>query len=210
MGTGVLKAISILGLFCLYLASLGVSQTSEKAYLKQIKKHRKHIHQEFKNPETSPLREEAKQFHGLDYYAPDPEYKVEATLTLTPEAKPFYIPTSNPNRSKQFVSYATLSFTLKGKPWQLTVYRNLELAGIKKYEKLLFLPFLVETSGFDTYGGGRYMDLEIPDGDKITLDFNLCYNPYCAYSGGWSCPIPPPENFLELNLEAGVKKYQEH
>ena len=194
----------------LTVISLLSAGSVEKAYIKKIKKHRKKIHKEFKNPEKSPLREEAKNFHGLDYYDPDPAYKVMATLTLTPEAKPFRIPTSNPDRAKQFVSYGVLSFKLNDQPYQLTVYKNLEIAGIKKYEKHLFLPFLDQTSGFDTYGGGRYMDLEMPEGNEMILDFNLCYNPYCAYSDGWSCPIPPKENFLDLKIEAGVKNYKDH
>ena len=182
----------------------------DKAYIRSIKKHRKSLHKAFKNPETSPFKEQANTYIRLDYYAPDPSYRVKAEIRLTPEADPFQISTSNPNRNKQFVSYGTLHFELNGQSYQLTAYRNLELPGIPQYQRHLFVPFTDLTTGRETYGGGRYIDLEIPEsGDEILLDFNLCYNPYCAYGDGWSCPIPPKENFLEVKVEAGVKKYHE-
>lgn len=191
---------------------IGSSFTSkDKAYIRKIKKHRKALHQSFKDPKTSPFKEEAKTYKRLDYYPIDPSYCLKATLELTPEAAPFQMPTSNPSRQKQFVAYGKLHFEIQGEAHQLTVYRNLELAGIAAYEKHLFLLFTDLTSGRETYGGGRYIDLEIPEsGNEFMLDFNLCYNPYCAYSTGWSCPIPPKENDLPIKIEAGVKAYDDH
>lgn len=180
---------------------------SEKEYLRKIKKHRKHLQKEFKNPDTSPLREEAKHFKGHDFFDIDPDYRVVAKLVKTPEALPFEMPTSNPNRNKTFVSFARLNFEIKGEAFSLLVYRNLELAGMKQYEDHLFLPFTDLTTGSESYGGGRYIDLHVPEKDEVEIDFNLAYNPYCAYSDGWTCPIPPRENFLDTRIEAGVKDY---
>ncbi|MFV9484298.1 DUF1684 domain-containing protein, partial [Christiangramia sp. ASW11-125] len=71
----------------------------------------------------------------------------------------------------------------------------------------LFLPFTDETNGISTYDGGRYLDFSIPEEKRVTIDFNRAYNPYCAYSGRYSCPIPPKENHLETAIPAGVKKF---
>ena len=73
----------------------------------------------------------------------------------------------------------------------------------------MFLPFSDLTSGNETYGGGRYIDLEIPKGKTITIDFNQAYNPYCAYNPKYSCPIVPAENELLTNVNAGVKKFHD-
>jgi len=184
---------------------------SPKAYKKEIKKHRKAIHKKFKDPKESPFRDKAHTYTKLDYFPPDLAYKVEARFEKLKGKKPFEIKTSNPDRDKTFVPYAKLYFTLQGKELSLTAYRNLELPPMGEYKDHLFLPFTDLTSGESTYGGGRYIDLKIPAGDRIVLDFNLSYNPYCAYrTDGWSCPIPPEENFLELEVLAGVKNYNSH
>ena len=82
----------------------------------------------------------------------------------------------------------------------------------KKYEYagFLFLPFKDLTNGKETYGGGRFMDILIPDTDKIILDFNKAYNPYCAFSHRYSCPLPPFENWLKTEIPAGEKLKQNH
>ena len=74
----------------------------------------------------------------------------------------------------------------------------------------LFLPFTDNTNGVETYGGGRYIDLKIPAGNTINIDFNKAYNPYCAYSDKYSCPIPPPENHLDIEIKAGIKLTDHH
>lgn len=184
-------------------------EPSPKAYKKQIKKHRKALRKKFKNPKESPFRDKVHEFTRLDYFAPDVAYKVKARFERIKASKPFEIKTSNPDRDKTFVPFAKLYFTLQGKAQVLTAYRNLELPAIGKYKDHLFLPFTDLTSGESTYGGGRYIDLNIPKEEYFTLDFNLCYNPYCAYrSDGWSCPIPPEENFMEIEVLAGVKQYK--
>ena len=186
---------------------LGFSESSDKAYIKSIKKHRKERRKEFKDPEQSPLGERAKYFKQLYYFPIDPTYRVTAQLTKTPKAKPFRIPTNDPTVQKEFVSYGELSFELAGGTHTLTVYKSLQLLRIPLYKDYLFLPFRDESSGWDTYGGGRYLDLNIPEGSEMILDFNLAYNPNCVYSDGWSCPIPPAENTLSISIEAGEKNY---
>ena len=180
---------------------------SDKAYIKSVKKHRKERRREFRDPRRSPLGEEAKQFKRLSYFEISPAYKVEARLERTPDAIPFKIPTNDPKVSKDYVSYGKLHFNLKGKAHQLVVYKSLAFSPLPQYQSYLFLPFRDQSTGRDTYGGGRYLDLQVPKGSHISLDFNLAYNPNCAYSDGWSCPIPPAENTLEISIEAGEKNY---
>ncbi len=113
-------------------------------------------------------------------------------------------------KTKEHVAYAVVSFVLGGKPQQLTLYRSLNLMKLPNYRDYLFLPFKDATSGKETYGGGRYIDLrtgDIKDG-KVPLDFNRAYNPYCAYEEGYSCPIPPATNRLSMAIEAGEKTYE--
>lgn len=186
-------------------------EPSPKAYKKEIKKHRKAQHKKFKDPKQSPFRDKVNEYTRLEYFAPDLAYRVKTRFERIKGSKPFEIQTSNPNRDKTFVPYAKLYFTLQGKDQVLTAYKNLELPPIGKYKDHLFLPFTDLTSGESTYGGGRYIDLTIPKEEYFVLDFNLCYNPYCAYrSDGWSCPIPPEENFMEIEVPAGVKAYEKH
>lgn len=198
----------ILSLLLTFLVSVGSVSGQHKAYVKKLTKHRKKVEKEFKKPETSPLRDLAKDFAGNEYFDINEDYVVTATLELTPESEPFELITSDPARKKLYVRYAILHFTVNGQEETLEVYRSVALQGIAKYKDHLFLPFTDLTTGELTYGGGRYLDLEVPDGDTIEIDFNLAYNPYCAYrSDGWSCPIPPDANRLDVAIEAGVKDY---
>ncbi|MDP5169658.1 MAG: DUF1684 domain-containing protein [Bacteroidia bacterium] len=178
------------------------------AYHSSIEKHRKKVEKEFRNPQKSALRDQAHTFTGNSYYPIDPAYKVLARVELTPGGEVFEIPTSNPERNKKYTRYAILHFTWEGQEHTLEVYRSVVLQGVRKYKDHLFLPFTDLTSGEDTYGGGRYLDLEVPDGETIVIDFNLAYNPYCAYrSDGWACPVPPVANRLSMAVKAGMKEY---
>ena len=98
---------------------------------------------------------------------------------------------------------------IEGNYFPLTAYKRELKAGQKPSEHpTLFVPFKDLTTGVTTYGGGRYLDIEIPeDGALISLDFNLCYSPYCAYGDGFACPIPPAANFIKTQIEAGEKAY---
>ena len=90
----------------------------------------------------------------------------------------------------------------------MNVYQNLLLRETEEFKDYLFLPFADLTNGEQTYGGGRYIDLSIPDKDSIIINFNTAYNPYCAYNAKYSCPLVPKENHLDYSIEAGVKKFE--
>jgi len=170
----------------------------------------KEMNADFKDATTSPLKEkDRKAFVGLDFFVFDSTYVVTATLTRTPEEKPFKMKTTT-DRLPNYVKYGVVEFQLKGKTNQLNIYQNLDLLNKEGYEDYLFLPFLDNTNGDTSYGGGRYVESSIPEGEKITIDFNKAYNPYCAYNDKYSCPIVPRVNYLPLLVEAGIKIFEKH
>ena len=172
-----------------------------------ILKFQHNLNEEFKNPDKSPLPDRyRKDFEGLDFFAPDTNYVVKARLVRTPNALPFLMSTTGGEKSKEMV-YGVLKFDLNGKQFELQVYQNEELMLESGYEDYLFLPFSDLTNGNETYEGGRYLDLRIPEGDEIVLDFNRAYNPYCVYNKKYSCPLVPPVNNLDTKILAGVKKF---
>ncbi|MGE0566573.1 MAG: DUF1684 domain-containing protein [Bacteroidia bacterium] len=154
---------------------------------------------------TTPLsKEERIEFKGIRHFPIDLNYRVKAKLYLLDLSDTVSFATSN-GSVKYFLKYAEASFELESKKCKLYLYKRV-FKNSNKEVNYLFLPFKDLTSGEETYGGGRYIDLGIPDSNQIIIDFNLCYQPYCAYShNGWSCPIPPPENFLEVKVKAGVR-----
>ena len=162
------------------------------------------LNEGFKNPATSPLPDRyRKDFEQLDFFPPDTAYAVKAKLERTPDALPFLMPTTTDRQSEE-VLYGIVSFQLQGQNHRLEIYRTLgEGDG-----NTLFLPFYDSTNGSETYGGGRYIDLEMPKGDFVQIDFNQAYNPYCAYNKKYSCPIVPKINTLNIPIRAGVKAFK--
>lgn len=168
----------------------------------------KEMNADFKDASKSPLKKkDLKKFKGLDFFKFDSAYVVTAKLKLTPDAKPFKMKTTT-ERRPDYVQYGVVTFTLKGNEYQLNIYQNLGLMEEEGYEDYLFLPFLDDTNGEESYSGGRYTEARIPEGETIVIDFNTAYNPYCAYNEKYSCPIVPRENYLPLKVEAGVKAFK--
>lgn len=168
------------------------------------------LNQEFINPETSILEpEDFKVFSGLEFFPIDEKFIVEAKVLRTPDEKPFLMPTST-SRLPEYVKYGEAHFTIDGEDLVLNIFKSVKPYDEEGYEDYLFLPFTDLSSGDGSYGGGRYLDLRISEGDYITIDFNKAYNPYCAYSAKYSCPIPPKENDLPIRVEAGVKDFHKN
>ncbi len=188
------------------IANKKVVNTQSEAIL-EILEFQKAMDKEFKNPETSPLPDTfRKDFEGLDFFPPDTNYIIIAKIIRTPEALPFMMPTTTDRKSEEVV-YGIASFYLHGRSHQLEVYQNKQLMLQEKYKDYLFLPFTDATNGKETYAGGRYLDLSIPVGDTIVLNFNRAYNPYCAYNKKFSCPLVPTSNTLDTKIMAGVKAF---
>lgn len=217
-----MKKILLLGIICLFTGILGcadkrkyhdalktdiVSDNSD--IVKELVFFQNKLNEEFQNPETSPLPDRyRKDFEGLDFFQPDTSFRVIATLERTADAIPFMMPTTTDRLSEEVV-YGIANFTLKGQIYSLEVYQNLESMETAEYKDYLFLPFLDNTNGDETYAGGRYLDLAIPEGNSIILDFNRAYNPYCAYNKKYSCPIVPKRNYLNTKIMAGVKSFKQ-
>ena len=173
-------------------------------YVRTIEAHREDKAKGFLADSTGPL--DASGIRLLSYFEPDETYVVDATYRLLTDQSPFDMGTYDGN-SASYIRYAVLRFRLPGDTTlrELTVYRSVRLMDNPKYVDHLFLPFKDKTNGIETYGGGRYMDLKVQDFKKgrLTLDFNKNYNPYCAYSNGYRCPVPPYENHLNASVAVG-------
>ena len=144
-------------------------------------------------------------FTELERYAPDPNFRVNARFR--PKTSKSFGMRTTTDRLPTYQAVGLLRFELLGRRQRLTVFRNIELSTRSGFENYLFVPFTDPTNGETTYGGGRYIDLQGPLEKIVELDMNKAYNPYCAYGGRYSCPIPPKENHLKVPVEAGVKAF---
>lgn len=175
-------------------------------HMPEIIDYQKNLNKEYADPASSPLDSiDLVKFSSLNFYSPDIKYRVVAFFVKAKKPKKFKMKTST-DRKPAYAKYGEVHFDIGGVAYKLNVYQNIEFSKKEGFEKYLFLPFTDLTNGETTYGGGRYIDLEIPDGKTIVIDFNKAYNPYCAYAHSYSCPIPPAENFLNVKIEAGVKE----
>ncbi len=186
------------------------AQSNKSAY----KKWKKEISQKHKSLNTyyrsdrSPLKPEHKsKFKAHDFYTPDTSFKVVARLEKFDTKSIIQMPTTT-SRLPEYRRFAVAHFTINGTACALELYEPAELkAGIPPY---LFLPFKDETSGDETYGGGRYLDLPVPSGESIEIDFNKAYYPYCAYNEKYSCPLVPLVNQLSVPIKAGIRGIPAH
>lgn len=197
-------------LLCLSLCFLCFSlsaQESDKTFAS--KQFQDDLNEEFSNPKESPLsKEDFKNFKGLEFYPISEKYIVEAKLVRSENENIFKMKTST-TRTPEYKKYGELFFSIDGIELMLNVYQNIEYIKTEGHENDLFLPFFDLTNDVETYMGGRYLDLTIPIGDVLTIDFNQAYNPYCAYNHLYSCPLVPMENDLDIEILAGVKKFHD-
>jgi len=200
--------ISLLLLFFL----TGCSQKKDifDNYTASIKDVQYEMNRKYSDESTSPLtKKDLKEFKTLDFFAIDSTYKVTAKFKLDKNPRYFEMPTTT-ERRPIYKTYGTATFLLNDKELKLHIYQNQGLIKNPEYKNHLFIPFTDLTNSNGSYGGGRYIDLEIPEGNTIVIDFNTAYNPYCAYNKKYSCPIPPRENDLAIEIKAGVKDYKKH
>lgn len=189
----------------LVMALSAVSYLSlAQSYNDSIFKYREHYKKEFLTDKRSPLK--ADDLKYLRFYEPDINYRVKATVVITPESQPFSMPTHS-GKDKMYRQYCILTFKLNDTLLHLRAYQRVD--GTAEPKDYLFIPFTDATTYGETFGGGRYLDLSVNDiiNNQVIIDFNKCYNPYCAFAEGYSCPIPPRENSLDVAVKAGEKKY---
>jgi uncharacterized protein (DUF1684 family) len=154
----------------------------------------------FRTDPDSPIPEaDREKFEGLKYFP----YNDALCFALDCDTFLWKAETNLPTSAggeAAYARYGRIRFTVDGKEQVLTIFQS---------EAGLFLPFIDATCGVDSYEGGRYLEPEIDVTGKCLVDFNLAYNPFCAYGGPeWSCPIPPAENRLGARIAAGERKYR--
>lgn len=158
----------------------------------------------FAESSKSPIpSQEREDFEGLDYYPLDPSYHFELELHKHEEREKLKIEVTG-GGEQEYLRWGEFRFEIEGKEQTVQAYKS------NPEEKELFIPFRDATSGKETYGAGRYLDLGEDnrlEGGKWILDFNKAYNPWCAYSSDYGCPVTPPENWLEVPIRAGEKIY---
>jgi hypothetical protein len=157
----------------------------------------------FRDHPASPLTDEQRaSFTGLSYFPEEPALRVVAPLdTGVDREEPIATPTTT-GGTQLYTRAGKVSFEVSGEAAEITLYSSADM-----HE--LFVPFRDATSGSETYGAGRYLEVEPPGRDGIVVvDFNYAYNPYCAYNAAWSCPLPPPENRLRVPIRAGERDFR--
>lgn len=186
------------------ITCLCFSQT-DTAVVNSTKRFESALKAEYADPNNTPLSAKAKKtFKGIHFFPFSDKYVVNAKFVRTPNEKPFQMSTSSGMR-KTYIKYGEVYFTIDGKEYKLNVYQSQELLQSADYKDYLFIPFTDATSGHETYEGGRYIDLSITNSDHMVINFNKAYHPYCAYTDGYNCPVPPAENTLPIKIEAGVR-----
>ena len=194
--------------FLFFISSLSIfAQKNElnlEQYQKTIEAHRLKYINDFLSEETAPIKKEDVPY--IQFFDIDVKYRFEATFKKSIGEQPFDMATSS-GKMKQYVKYGELTFIFEEKNTTISVYQSLSLIHHPLYKDYLFIPFKDLTTGESSYGAGRYIDTKFSEiiDNKMIIDFNKCYNPYCAYADGYSCPIPPKENTLNIGIEAGEK-----
>jgi len=157
------------------------------------------------HPQSPIPPEDREEFKGLDYYPPDLAYRFELELHEHPDKKRIKMAYTR-GEEQEFLRWGEFKFKIAGKEQVLQAYKS------DPDEERLFVPFKDATNGKETYGAGRYLDLDLEKHlkaeGKWILDFNGAYNPWCAYSENYTCPFVSPENWLRVPIRAGEKKYK--
>ena len=175
--------------------------------IKEINNFRKERDDFFKNHPRSPLKRQDKfKFDHLRYFPADLKYRFQGKIeryTIDIRDQQFHATfLTNKGTKKRYVRYGQFRFILNGKENVLQIYKSI-------LSDTLFIPFKDQTNGRETYSGGRYLDAEILlPGYETTIDFNMAYNPSCAYNENFTCVIPPDENVVDLKIEAGEKNFR--
>jgi len=175
----------------------------DKAYRQKVANVRAERIRYLKNAKESPFQQFEIKYQPLEFFPINESFKVRANLERIANPQRVMIPSSD-DSSEPYIKFAYATFKLNGQPLKLLI---LKPAGFGALPNVYFTAFADDTSGESTYGGGRYLDLEIGKSDNIEIDFNLAYNPYCAYAKEYSCPLPPAENILPIAITAGEKDF---
>jgi uncharacterized protein len=195
---GVVSLVILVAIGYMFIAA-----ESPEAYLEKIEKERERQFKFIRFNIESPLTEEQKKdFKSLTFYEINPSYRVKARLVPIESKKVREVPLTDGSKEK-YIEHSFAEFELGGKTNKLLLLQSIKETDMRNF----FLAFADETSGRETYGGGRFLNVRQDGKNSITIDFNLAYNPYCAYNPDYACPLPPKENLMTIAIEAGEKNY---
>ena len=177
-----------------------------QTYADTIAQYRKQYIADLLADKRSPIK--PSQVKGISFFNADHSYCAWGAVKETPGSVPFMIETHS-GKKKPFREYSTVTFSIHDTSMTLHVYQSVDLVKVDGHQDDLFVPFNDLTNYDATFGGGRYLDLSIKDikNGLLLIDFNKCYNPYCAYADGYSCPIPPVENRLHIEIPVGERMF---
>jgi uncharacterized protein (DUF1684 family) len=197
----IIGILVVVGLAIMYTLT---GTEDEEIYVEKIQKERERQYKFLRFNIDSPLEEhQKKELQALDFYPIDISYRVRAKMVPVEDRKMFELPMTDGSVEK-YLKHSYAEFQLQGQPVRLLLLQ----AAKEPDKRNFFLAFADATSGEETYGGGRYINLRQDGKNSITIDFNLAYNPYCAYNPDFACPLPPKENILEIPIRAGEKDYK--
>lgn len=174
-------------------------------YAERLRRQREQKDHFFAEHPRSPIPvDERSDFDGLAYFPPDEEFRYVVPLHEFDEKESVTVATSTEGE-REYLDWGEFRIEVDGEEVSVHAYKH------GSDEDGLFVPFRDATSGDETYGAGRYLDLDVDEhrvNDEWILDFNLAYNPYCAYSEAYECPLPPGDNWLQVPIRAGEKAYE--
>ena len=196
--------VALMALIAILVFRTFSSEESVEAYNARIESTRVEKNEFMRDSDQSPFAHNREAFEELKYYPANLKYKVKAKIERF-ESRSYTDLAVSTGESEKYLKYAYASFEIEGQPLRLLLLKKL---GSKT--GTIFTAFADNTSGNETYGSGRYLDLEFKNAKSIEIDFNLAYNPYCVYDDKFSCPFPPKENILPIHIEAGEKLYHEY
>ena len=175
-------------------------------YARNINRERSTAKIELTQGDRAPLKSD--ELIYVKHFQPDSTWVLDGKVRFHSDTTSIPFATSS-GKTKYFEKRAIIRFSRGKETFELTAYRNIQYRGKPELESSLFIPFTDRSNGNTTYAGGRYLDISAQDikEDKIRIDFNLCYNPYCAYSAGYNCPVPPAENRLKIEIPVGEQAF---
>lgn len=193
------KIFVVVSFLLINLIAIAQQNTSDYVYLlRNFQKAYVATHDVVKGKDTAYIK----------FFPIDSSYHVTAVFERIKDSTGFTMQLSE-SKTATYFKYGKVIFTLQNKTYHLFVYQSEKLRKIPQYKNHLFIPFVDLSNGITSYGGGRYLDVDITaiKNNEVELDFNKSYNPTCAYTTGFNCPIPPGENTVPLSINAGEETY---
>lgn len=192
-----------IGYLLIILSSFFFKGFSQTNFVDDILKFQNDLNKHYSDSINSPLTlEDFNEFSGLEFFPPDENYRIVAKFIKKLSPVTVTLNTTT-DRAPRYILYAEAVFSIDEKTVHLNIYKSeMHKDGEDEYA---FIPFTDLSNGITTYTGGRYVEVDINDKDFMVIDFNKAYNPYCAYNHKFSCVVPPADNFIDAEINAGVK-----